>query len=226
MKTVIYLVRHAEAEGNVKRIFHGWTDSMITEKGHMQANKMAEVFKSIHVDVIYSSNLRRTIQTAEYIAALKKIPIILREGLREINGGDWECAGWDELSEKWPEEYYTWANKPQKHIMPNGETMEGFQKRLIKEIENIVGLNKGKDVCIVTHGTAIRSLLTWFRYENLGGMNKVKWQDNTAISKVIYDRGEYHIQDEGCDTHLGMELSTIKQQDWWKSHLKNLDEEN
>ena len=90
MKTRLIFVRHAEAEGNYLRIFHGWTDSGITDKGHVQAKKAAERLKDIPIDVLYSSSLKRTIQTAQYIADIKGLPIIRTDKLKEINGGDWE----------------------------------------------------------------------------------------------------------------------------------------
>jgi probable phosphoglycerate mutase len=62
----------------------------------------------------------------------------------------------------WPEEYDTWENKPHIHRMPNGETMEEFQARLLEEIKYIIDNNKGKSICIVTHGTAIKALLCRF----------------------------------------------------------------
>ncbi len=46
MKTTLIFVRHAEAEGNLNRIFHGWTDADITEKGHIQAKLAAESLKT------------------------------------------------------------------------------------------------------------------------------------------------------------------------------------
>ena len=49
------------------------------------------------IDVIYSSSLKRTLQTAQYIADAKNLPIIRTDKLKEINGGEWEGKRWDEL---------------------------------------------------------------------------------------------------------------------------------
>src|SRR5690242_19842054 len=122
MKTRLIFVRHAEAEGNFKRIFHGWSDGEITEKSHIQAAKVAERLKEVDIDVLYSSSLKRTLQTAGYISEAKSLPIIRTDKLKEINGDDWEGQRWDVLPQKWPEEYDTWENKPHLHRMPGGET--------------------------------------------------------------------------------------------------------
>lgn len=76
MKTRLIIVRHAEAVGNKIREFHGWTDEGITEKGKLQASRVAERLENIPVDVIYSSSMKRTMETARYIAASKNLPII------------------------------------------------------------------------------------------------------------------------------------------------------
>jgi len=216
MKTRLIFVRHAEAEGNINRHFHGWTNSNITEKGHLQAEKLGQRFKNIDVDVIYSSSLNRTLQTASYIAKVKNLPIIRTDKLKEINGGDWENQLWDELPIKWPEEYDTWENRPHAHKMPNGETMEEFLQRLEKEIIYIAENNKGKNVCIVTHGTAIRALTCLFYGWPLEDMIKVQWQDNTAITIVDYEDGKFKMILEGDVSHLDCETRTIENQEWWK----------
>jgi len=108
MKTRLIFVRHAEAEGNVNRRFQGWTDGELTEKGHIQAQKVAKRLKDEKIDVIYSSSLKRTMQTADYISKIKNLPIIRTDKLKEINGGDWENVSFDELPTLWPHEHDTW----------------------------------------------------------------------------------------------------------------------
>lgn len=222
VKTRLIFVRHAEAEGNHSRIFHGFTDSEITEKGHIQAKRLAERFKDIDVDVLYSSSLKRTLQTAKYISDVKKLAILRTDKLKEINGGDWEGQYWHELSEKWPDEYDTWEHNPGVHKMPNGESMSEFQKRLVDEVINIINNNKGKNICIVTHGTAIRALMCYFYGHNIEKMIDITWHDNTSITIVSYDDDKFIIEVEGDTIHLDAGLSTIKNQEWWIEHKEKM----
>lgn len=226
MKTRLILVRHAEAEGNFKRLFHGWTDSSITEKGHIQAKQVAERLKDVKIDAIYSSSLKRTLQTAEYIARVKGLPIIMTDKLKEINGGDWENKKWEDLPVEWPEEYDTWENKPHIHRMPNGESMEEFQERLLDEIKYIIDKNKGKAICLVTHGTAIKALLCRFYSCTLEEMLRIPWHENTSVTVVDYEDGNFNVVIEGDASHLDSELSTIRNQDWWIENAKKLGEKN
>jgi len=221
MKTRLVFVRHAEAEGNLNRVFHGWTDSQITEKGHLQAQKAAERLKDIDIDVIYSSSMKRTLQTAHYIADVKKLPIIRTDKLKEINGGDWEGKGWDQLAHIWPKEYDTWENKPHIHRMPNGESMQEFQERLINEIKYIINNNKGKNICIVTHGTAIKALMCFFSGCPLDEMLNIKWYDNTSITIIDWEEGRFNIVLEGDSSHLDKELSTVFNQEWWSKYIED-----
>ncbi|HHW30513.1 MAG TPA: histidine phosphatase family protein [Clostridiaceae bacterium] len=226
MVTRLYFVRHAEAEGNVKRIFHGWTDAKLTEKGRIQAQKLAARMKDMDIDVIYSSSLERAKETAAYIAAAKNLPVISNDNLREINGGSWENQKWEDLPLKWPYEYHTWENRPHIHNMPDGESMEDFQERLISEIKYIIDNNMGKNVCIVTHGTAIKALICYFTGCSLEEMLNINWVDNTSITEIHYEDGTFKVVDEGDSSHLGDEYSTLKFQDWWEYNKIMIEKRN
>lgn len=224
MKTRLIFVRHAEAEGNKIRHFHGWTDSELTQRGHLQAKRVAERLKEMNIDILYSSSLRRTMQTAGYISEATSLPVIRTDKLKEINGGDWEDLTWDELSARWPDAYNTWENTPHKHKMPNGESMEKFQERLVSEIKHIIKQNIGKNILIVTHGTAIRALICFFRACTLEEMINVAWCDNTAITIIDYEDEFFTTVTEGDASHLGNDLGTITNQEWWIEYMEKVRE--
>ena len=219
MKTRLIFIRHAQAEGNLSREFHGWTDSGLTELGHTQAQMVAERLNEMPMDILYSSSLKRTLQTAEYISKVKSLPIIRTDKLKEINGGDWEGVLFNELPTLWPEEYETWENNPQSHRMPNGESMEEFQKRLIDEVEYIIKNNTDKTIGIVTHGTAIKALMCYFKGFGLCEMINIPWCDNTAVTILDYEEDKYTLVLEGDASHLGKEYSTLQNQEWWEDYL-------
>ncbi len=222
MKTRLIFVRHAEAEGNLNRRFHGWYDSKITEKGHKQAKKVAERLTDIPIDILYSSSLTRTLQTAQYIADAKQLPIIRTDKMKEINGGDWENKPFDDLPKLYPKENYTWENEPHLHQMPNGENTAEFYERLMKEVKSIIAQNMGKNICIVTHGGAIRTMLCRFYGEPLENMKNIGWHENTSVTVVDYnnEKDEFEVILEGGSEHLGFELSTIQNQEWWQNFME------
>lgn len=228
MKTRLIIVRHAEAEGNYNRLFHGWYDSKLTEKGHKQAKRVAERLADIPIDVLYSSSLTRTLQTAQYIADKKQLPIIRTDKMKEINGGDWENKTWEEIPKIYPKENYTWENEPHTHQMPNGECMTEFYERILEEVKSIINKNSGKNICIVTHGTAIRAILCRFYGQTLEYMKNVYWHDNTSVTVVDYDdeKDAFEVLMEGDAEHLEFELSTIQNQDWWQSYMEEKRKQN
>lgn len=228
MKTRLIIVRHAEAEGNFKRLFHGWYNSEITEKGHLQAKKVAERLAEMPIDILYSSSLTRTLQTAQYIADIKKLPIIRTDKLKEINGGDWENKNFDDLPKLYPKEQFTWENEPHIHQMPNGESMVEFYERILKEVKSIVNQNLGKNICIVTHGTAIRALLCRFYGKSIEHMINIHWHDNTSVTVADYndEANDFKVLMEGDTEHLDFELSTIQNQEWWQNYMEEKRKQN
>lgn len=214
-KTRIYLIRHGEALGNVKRIFHGHTDSPLTPKGHLQAEMVARGTDGLSIDAIYSSDLIRAFDTASYIARRRNLEITRDKGLREIFGGQWEDKPWSQLPLMWPKEYYLWENAPHLHVMPGGESMDELLERTTSCIDNIISENPGKNLCLVTHGAAIRAFTCLIVHNSLEKLNTIPWVDNTSISVVSHFNGKYTMINQSITDHLNGDLGTIENQDWW-----------
>ena len=102
--TRIYIVRHAEAEGNLYRRIHGQYDSLVTPQGYRQIEALERRFQDIHIDAVYSSDLYRTRMTAKAIYRPKGLPLRLEPGLREIAMGRWEDETWAGGARSDPEE--------------------------------------------------------------------------------------------------------------------------
>ena len=73
--TTIYLIRHAEAEGNLYRIAQGQANSSITDRGERQIQALARRFADIPIDAVYASDLYRTCATASAIYKPKGLPL-------------------------------------------------------------------------------------------------------------------------------------------------------
>ena len=89
--TTIYLIRHAEAEGNLYRIIQGQRDVQLTETGKLQAEALGERFRDIPVDAVYSSALYRAAATAAAICRRQNLPLHRMAALREMMA--WMTAG-------------------------------------------------------------------------------------------------------------------------------------
>jgi len=218
LKTTLIIVRHAEAQGNFERFFQGWTDGLLTEKGHLQAALVGEKLKDEKIDVIYASTLTRTQQTAKYIANQHGLNLKIRDDIKEIHGGDWENVCFDELPARWPDDYDNWNYNPHLHTMPNGESTLHLYERMKKAILEIISDNEGKNICIVTHGTAIRTLMCYLLSIPFEKLNEVPWYDNTAVTKFTFDDGKIELLLEGDISHLTKDMSTLYNQEWFDEY--------
>ena len=95
--TTIYLIRHAEAEGNLYRRIHGWYDALVTENGWKQIKALEARFSGVPVDAVWSSDLYRTRATARAVYVPKGLELHTDPGLREVHMGRWEDRTWGEV---------------------------------------------------------------------------------------------------------------------------------
>ena len=215
--TTVYLVRHAEAMGNVQNFFQGRTDCDITTNGGRQLEYLSERFKNIRYDVIYSSPLLRTMKTADAVNTYMQLPIIQDEGLMELDGGAFEGRTWDEIPQLYPYEYDLWKNHMPDFKAENSESMHEIYDRIIKAVEKIVEENKGKIIVIVSHGCAIKNFLAYANGMGIDGITKLGWSDNTAVSKLIFDDDmNIMVEFQNDSSHLPEEYSTLNLQKWWR----------
>lgn len=209
-KTTLLLVRHGESEANREGYFAGQIDAELMEKGEEQAYKSAEFVKEKYkVSAVYSSDLKRAYRTAECFAETLGLDIIKEEGLREINGGDFQGKQHSELPELYPEEYgNVWLNNIGKAKCPNGEAVAELGKRVITTLEKIAKKNRGKTVLVSTHATPIRATQCIVENGNVDNMAKTPWASNASITEITYDNGKWKLIRASIDDHL-KDLRTI-----------------
>lgn len=188
--TSIYLIRHAEAEGNLYRIAQGQYNSILTDRGWRQVAALARRFADISVDAVYSSDLYRTCATASAIYKPKGLPLHRDPALREICVGVWGQKTWGEIARESPEqlEYFT----HQLHLwhVEGAETPVQVRDRVLAAVRAIAAENDGKTVAVFCHGCAIRILLATLQGIPLEELGTTPHGDNTAVSLLQGD-GEH-----------------------------------
>jgi len=127
-----YLVRHGETLWNRQLKYQGQSDVPLSDEGRAQAKILSERLKNEKIDVIYASDLGRTIETAEIIAKHHGLEVITTPMMRELNFGLWEGMTYDEIMAKWPQEYKTWRGDPYNKRPPGGETISELCDRVSK----------------------------------------------------------------------------------------------
>ena len=158
--TTIYLVRHAEAEGNLYRIAHGHYNSCITDdRGCRQIRALAERFRDVPVDAVYASDLIRTRTTAQSIYLPKGLELHPDPAFREICMGEWEDHTWHELNVRYPEEMYNFNRRADLWRVPGAETAQQVVDRFIPALERVARAHEGGTAAVFSHGMALRTVL-------------------------------------------------------------------
>lgn len=214
--TTIYLVRHAEAEGNLYRRIHGRYNALITENGFRQIEALQKRFESIHIDAVYSSDLYRTMTTAGAVYKPKGLPLSTDPRLQEIFMGDWEDHPWGEVRHFNPTELDRFNATDPTWRAPNGEDLADVGNRMEEAIREIAAKHNGQTIAIFSHGTAIRQFTANARNMAPGEWKTLGHSDNTAVTKLSFDGVEFSIEYEGDASHLDESISTLARQNWWR----------
>ena len=117
MVTTILLARHGETEWNREGRWQGWADPSLNDTGRAQARELAEQLRATPFDAVYSSDLRRALETAVILAAPHDLAVVTDADLREIDVGAWSGLTRAEITERFPD-----------GDRPGGETREPAQR--------------------------------------------------------------------------------------------------
>jgi len=221
--TTIYLIRHAEAEGNLYRRIHGQYDALITENGFRQIEALKERFRDIRIDAVWSSDLYRTKTTARAVYVPKGLELHTDRELREIDMGDWEDRPWGEVYHFQPREMAQFNASDPAWRAPNGEDLAQVGARMERAVYRIARQYPDRTVAIFSHGTAIRQFLA-----NVLGLAPQDWHtqghsENTAVNCLTFDGERFQILFKNDASHLPEELTTLGKQMWWKTGGKTQD---
>ena len=176
------LVRHGQTSANIDQVWHGRTDTELTDLGLQQADKLGEHFHHYMTpQVIYASPLQRARLTAQAIADRFDIPVQLDPRLMEFDLGDWEGETYESLQAS-RGILKKLVTEPD-FTAPNGESQNLVKKRVVQAIEDITHKHPEENIVIVAHGVAIGIALSHI----LDG-DTTRWpnysKDNTAFSEL------------------------------------------
>lgn len=134
---------------------------MLTEKGVHQAKKVAEKLKTYKIDMLFSSPVKRAIQTAQIISEMVGIKFLIEGAFGEMKLGPWDGLSEKKISKLYPREWKTWQEKPEELKLSNRETLKELLERVLKGLQKIYQSNNYQTVAVITHVAIIRVLLLW-----------------------------------------------------------------
>lgn len=201
----LYLVRHGESEVNLTRTFsYKRVDQGLTPRGVEQARALAAWFSRTHsrsaqpIARVYSSPLKRGLDTAQLIAEATRAPLEVAEALRELNCGSLEGRNDDQAWAEHDEVWHRWRQGQPEAAFPQGENFLQVQERVMGFLEEVSARHANEDVVAVGHGGIFCSVLP--------GVCPIPWDPTTPLtlantSVTIFRRDEVFT----CEQWNGLE---------------------
>ncbi len=182
------LARHGQTAYNAERRFMGQLDVPLDDVGRAQAQAVAARLSTELPAAIYSSTLKRALETARAIQAAIPSHPELRTDVRLIEGqfGDWEGRKYDDLRANDAERLARWEDGRLDNTPPNGESLEDLAERVQAAYRDICAAHSNQTVLVVAHGGTIQVMLTLALGLPLEDYRKL-WVSNASISELLID---------------------------------------
>ncbi|GGA72404.1 phosphoglycerate mutase [Neiella marina] len=144
----LYVVRHDETE--LTGCCYGQTDCNAKVPYEQTALRLQAALPQ-QPAVVVSSPLQRCRKLAE--TSYNKVPVIIEAAIAEVNFGDWEGQGWNDINRA---ELDRWAKTPTQFQFPNGESLEQFRMRVEGYYHQLWRKFDKQNVVVFTHAGVIR----------------------------------------------------------------------
>ena len=193
--TRLILVRHAEANTSAHGRCYGSLDVDLSPEGRSHADALGAVLSSFGVHVLYSSPLRRALETARLIGAHLGLEPLVRPDLRELDFGELEGRTYDDIATSEPALWRTWMETPTAVCFPGGESYADLRTRVANVLQEIRAQHSGSVVALIAHGGVNRSLLApalglrdgeiFAIPQDYGGVSVIDWRDDAAVVQSV-----------------------------------------
>lgn len=207
----ILLVRHGETDWNRARRMQGHIDIPLNTEGLRQARALGAALASEKLDAIYSSDLQRARVTAQAVADVHQMAVVIDEQLRERCYGVFEGLMYKEVAQQFPQEFTLWQARDLHARFPSGEraaeTLHDFHQRSVNAVTNIVKNHTEQRMLILTHGGVLDCL-----YREATGMPVDAKREfgiiNAAINRLYWNGEKFtllqwadaqHLERDGLD---------------------------
>lgn len=158
----ILLIRHAENNYvSGQRLAGRLPGVHLNEKGYIQTQNLVARLQKLPIKAIYSSPLERAIETAEPIGQALNLEVSIRQGLNEVDYGDWQGKTLKSLSRR--KLWRTVQAFPSRMRFPGGESFADAQWRVSQELEKIARSHSHKEMLVcVSHSDLIKLAVAYF----------------------------------------------------------------
>lgn len=202
--TTLCLIRHGETPWNAERRLQGHTDTPLNPKGVLQARQMAQALKDINLkfDVLYTSDLKRAVDTANAVVEVFGVEAQIDSALRERNFGALQGLSITEAPLLQPDIWQAHIARDLDHDLAGGESIQQFAVRVQNALDRIQERHAGKTILVVSHGGTLDMMyriaskqslstqrtvsvpnasLNWISHEEANGWTVEQWADTRHL---------------------------------------------
>ena len=192
IRTTLVLVRHGECSANVEERFRGRCDFDLNDLGRQQAQQLAGALQKLNPTALYSSPLRRAVQSLAPASRLLALEIGIEDGLNNLSFGAWEGRLKSEIAKEQPDLWELWRRSPEELSFPGMESLGEVARRGKEALDKLVRRHPGETVALCTHRTVLKPLVPLC----LGMTPPCFWKfhfDTASISILMHDERGYSL---------------------------------
>jgi broad specificity phosphatase PhoE len=183
---VLYLLRHGATDNNLADpvVLQGRSaDPELSEQGRQQAVAAAEFLARPAISAVYSSPLRRAVETAAAIASTHQVRVNELVDLIEVDVGNWEGRDWDEISRTEPAAYQHFIEDPGRYPYAGGENFGEVAARILPRFDQLLDDHAGESIIVVGHNIVNRVYLAHLTDIPLRHARQIR-QSNCGINVI------------------------------------------
>jgi broad specificity phosphatase PhoE len=196
----LILARHGETMWNVEKVFRGRADVNLDEVGIKQAELLGKYLSNWELEAIYSSPVKRALDTANIVARYQKVAARIAEGLTDFDFGEWQSLPEQEVKRLYPAILNEWHNNPDKVKMPGGESLEDVRRRAVEVVNDVLSRHQG-NVLLVSHRVVIKVLICYLLGLDNSHFRNIN-QDVGGITIFNYADGRFVLTRHNDTSHL------------------------
>ena len=175
----LLITRHGETEWNAAGRIQGHTDIGLSSIGAAQARSLGERLSGLSIDAAYSSDLKRTSETAKLALRERGTVLIETPLLREYHKGEFEGMTLSEIKSQFPDEYPKYLEKNLDYAPKGGESTRAVSARMAQIIGEIKSKHLNQTVLIVSHGGVLRAAMVSLLGMPLEGLSLIHISEPT-----------------------------------------------
>jgi len=196
----LILARHGETMWNVEKVFRGRADVNLDKVGIKQAELLGKYLSNWELEAIYSSPVKRALNTANIVARYQKVAVRIAEGLIDFDFGEWQSLPEQEVKRLYPAILNEWHNSPDKVKMPGGESLEDVRRRAVEVVNDVLSRHQG-NVLLVSHRVVIKVLICYMLGLDNSHFRNIN-QDVGGITLFDYADGRFVLIRHNDTSHL------------------------